>query len=127
MNRYGQLALDFNRRHRPVACSQIPDPETFFAEAGETIAAQISAARDEILGPRRPSENLETYRRRSYQALATAEETVLADHHLFQPENPPPMATGQPETDGEDLADDPGLARRYRMLDEINRTVNQPL
>jgi hypothetical protein len=127
MNRYGQVALDFNRRHRPVACSQIPDPEAFFAEAGETIAAQISAARDEILGPRRPGEDLEAYRRRSYQALATAEETVLADHHLFQPENPTPTATGQPATDEEGLADDPNLGERYRMLDEINRTINQPL
>ena len=127
MNRYGQLALDFNRRHRPVACSQIPDPETFFAEAGETIATQISAARDEILGPRRPGEDLEAYRRRSYQALATAEETVLADHHLFQPENPPSTATGETATDMEDMADDPDLAERYRMLDEINRTINQPL
>jgi hypothetical protein len=126
MNRYGRLALDFNRRHRPVACSKIPDPETFFAEAGETIAARVSAARDEILGPRRPSEDLEAYRRRSYQALATAEETVLADHHLFQPENPP-TATGEPATDEEDPADDPDLARRYRLLDEINRTINQPL
>jgi len=122
MNRYGRLALDFNRRHRPVACSQIPDPETFFAEAGETIAAQISAARDEILGPRRPGEDLEVYRLRSYQALATAEETVLADHHLFQPEDPAPTATEE-----EDLADDPDLARRYRMLNEINRTINQLL
>ena len=126
MNRYGRLALDFNRRHRPVACSQIPDPETFFAEAGEAIADQISAARDEILGPRRPGEDLEAYRRRSYQALATAEETVLADHHLFQQENPP-TATGETATDGEDLVDDPDLAQRYRMLDEINRTINQPL
>lgn len=127
MNRYGRLALDFNRRHRPAACSQIPDPEMFFAEAGETIAAQISAARGEILGPRRPGEDLEAYRRRSYQALATAEETVLADHHLFQPENPAPTGTGGTAADEEDLADDPDLAERYRMLDEINRTINQPL
>jgi hypothetical protein len=124
MNRYGQLALDFNRRHRPVAYSQIPDPEAFFAEAGETIAAQISAARDEILGPRRRGEDIEAYRHRSYQALATAEETVLADHYLFQPEYPMP-ATG--ETPDEDLEDDPDLAQRYRLLGEINRTINQPL
>jgi hypothetical protein len=127
MNRYGQLALDFNRRHRPAACSQIPDPEAFFAEAGETIAAQISAARDEILGPRRPGEDLEAYRRRSYQALATAEETVLADHHLFQPEDPTSTSTGESPTDEEILEDDPDLAHRYRLLGEINRAINQPL
>lgn len=125
MNRYGQLALDFSRRYRPAACSQIPGPEAFFAEAGETIAAQISAARDEILGPPHPGEDLEAYRRRSYQALATAEETVLADHHLFQPEHPTPTNDATP--DEEQLEDDPDLAQRYRLLDEINRTINQPL
>jgi hypothetical protein len=125
MNRCGQLALDFNRRHRPVACSQIPDPEAFFAEAGETIAAQISAARDEILGRRRPGEDIEAYRLRSYQALATAEETVLADHYLFQAEDP--TSTNDETPEGDNLEDDPDLAQRYRLLNEINRAINLPL
>ena len=30
MNRYGQLASDLSRNHRPVAYSQIPDPQRFF-------------------------------------------------------------------------------------------------
>ena len=30
MNRYGQLAHDLSRNHRPVAYSQIPDPDRFF-------------------------------------------------------------------------------------------------
>ena len=30
MNRYGQKALDHNRKHRPDAYSQIPDPASFF-------------------------------------------------------------------------------------------------
>ena len=43
MNRYGQMALDHNRQHRPDAYSQIPDPAGFFfAEAGEEIAAAVS-------------------------------------------------------------------------------------
>jgi hypothetical protein len=125
MNRYGHLALDHNRKHRPAAYSRSPDSEGFFAEAGETIAAQISAARDEILGPRRPGEDVEAYRLRSYQALATAQETVLADHYLFQPEDPTPATDETP--DEEDLEDDPDLAPRYRLLDEINRAINQPL
>ena len=33
MNRYGQMALDLNRLHRPDAFSRILDPEAFFAEA----------------------------------------------------------------------------------------------
>jgi hypothetical protein len=119
MNRYGQMALDHNRRHRPDASSQTPDPEAFFAEAGEAIAADVTWLRDEILGPVRPGESLEAYRRRSYQALATAEERILADHHLFQPELPD-------ETE-EDWSDDPDLDRRYRNLEEINQAINTPL
>lgn len=118
MNYYGQIALDHTRNHRPGAYSQIPDPEEFFARVGEEIAATISQTRDQILGPPRPDEDLETYRLRSYQALATAQELVLADHHLFQPET----------TESEDgLDEDPDLASRYRLLDEINQAINQPL
>jgi len=117
MNHYGQLALDHSRNHRPVAYSQIPDPNEFFAEAGEEIAAAITEARDQILGPLRADEDLESYRRRGYQALATAEEMVLTDHFLFQPET----------TTDEDFDEDPDLADRYRLLDEINRVINQPL
>ena len=48
MNRYGQLVLEHNRTHRPDAYSQIPDPDDFFTEAGETIATAISDLRDQI-------------------------------------------------------------------------------
>src|SRR3546814_17477673 len=54
MNRYVQMALDHNRRHRPDAYSQIPNPAEFFAGTGEEIAAQVSRLRDEILGSPRP-------------------------------------------------------------------------
>ena len=119
MNRYGQLALDHSRNHRPAAYSQIPDPNDFFAEAGETIATAISDMRDQILGPPRPGEDLEAYRHRGYQAWSTAEEIVLADHHLLQPETT--------ETADADWEDDPELADRYRLLAEINQIVSYPL
>jgi hypothetical protein len=118
MNRYGQMALDHNRKHRPDACSQIPDPDAFFAEAGEEIAAAVSRLRDEILGPARAGETPEEYRLRSYQASATAEELTLADHSLFQPDLSEEI---------EDWSDDPDLARRYQDLAEINRVINTPL
>lgn len=118
MNRYGQMALDHSREHRPDAFSQIRHPDVFFAEAGEAIAAEVTRLRDQILGPPRPDESPETYRLRCYQALAAAEELTLADHHLFQPE--PSEAT-------EDWSDDPDLARRYQALAEINQAINTPL
>lgn len=119
MNRYGRMALDFSRRHRSDTSSQIPDPEAFFAEAGEAIAAEVSRLRDEILGPIRPSESLETYRLRSYQAFATAEELTLADHYLFQPD-PSGATVG-------DRNDDPDLDRRHQNLEAINQAINTPL
>ena len=119
MNRYGQMAQDHNRQHRPAVYSQIPDPDVFFAEAGEVIAAEVTRLRDQILGQPRPGESLEAYRLRGYQALATAEELTLADHHLFQPI--PTTGTG------EDQNDDPDLDRSYQALDEINRAINAPL
>lgn len=119
MNRYGRMALDHYQRHRTDDYSEIPDPETFFAEAGEAIAAEVTRQRDEILGPIRPGESLETYRVRSYQALATAEELTFADHYLFQP-----APSGETE---EDWSDDPNLERRYRNLEEINQAINTQL
>ena len=119
MNRYGQMALDHDRRHRPAASSQTPAPEAFFAEVGEAIAAEVTRLRDEILGPIRSGESLEAYRLRSYQSLAVAEELTLADHHLFQPE--------RSGATGEDWSDDPDLERRYRNLEEISQAINTPL
>lgn len=118
MNRYGQMALDHNRKYRPDAYSEIANPDAFFAEAGEEIAAEVTRLRDEILGPMRADENPESYRLRSYQALATAEEITLADHPLLQPEQ---------SDETEDWTEDPDLARHYRNLAEINRAINTPL
>jgi hypothetical protein len=118
MNRYGQMALDHNRKYRPDAYSQIPDPAGFFAEAGEQIAAAVSQLRDEILGPPNAGETPEDYRLRSYLALATAEELTLADHPLLQPDH---------SEETEDRSDDPGLVRRYQDLAEINEAIKTPL
>ena len=112
MNRYGQIALDQHRSHRPLEHSQIDDPNGFFEEIGEEIQAEVTSYRDEILGRPRPGETAEAYRLRSYQALATAEEMVMADHHLFQS-----------ETDELDESD-PILDRYFRDLDEINRVIH---
>jgi hypothetical protein len=115
MNRYGQIALDQHRRHRPLEHSQIDDPIRFFEEVGEEIQTDVTSHRDEILGRPRPGETAEAYRLRSYQALATAEEMVMADHHLFQPE-----ADEMAETD----ESDPILDRYFRDLAEINRVMH---
>ena len=119
MNRYGQMAQDHNRQHRPDVYSRIPDPDGFFAEAGEAIAAEVTRLRDQILSPPRPGENPEAYRLRSYQALAAAEELTLAEHHLFLPD--------QTTAADEDRNDDPDLDLQYKALAEINQAINTAL
>ena len=112
MNRYAQIALEQHRRHRPLEHSMIDDPTRFFTEIGEEIQATVTSQRDEILGPPRPNEAAEAYRLRSYRALAAAEELVLADHHLLQPE-----ATEQDEAD-------PITTGYFRDLALINETIH---
>lgn len=117
MNRYGQMVLEFNRRHRPAAFAQVSDPTVFFDQAGEEIEAAVAAARDEMLGQQGPGEGLDEYRQRSYQALRTAEEIVLADHWLMVPE---------PDSDPEpNLQDDPELVAYQEALDEIGQAQTE--
>jgi hypothetical protein len=115
MNRYGQIALDQHCRHRPLEHSQIDDPNEFFEEIGDEIQAEVTSYRDEILGRPRPGETAEAYRLRSYQVLATAEEMVMAGHHLFQPK------TGEMDEMDES---DPILDQYFRDLAEINRVIH---
>jgi hypothetical protein len=116
MSRYAQLLLEFSRQSRPKAFAQIANPEAFFAEAAKEIEADIEARRRELLGAHRPGESADQYQIRSSQASATAEELVLSDHWLLQPE---PM----PE---EDLSndEDPAIASYYRDLEVISSVVN---
>ncbi len=101
----------------PAALAEIDEPERFFAEAGEQIQTAVTATRDQILGERRPGESVEDFRRRSYQALHTAEELVLSDHFLFQPE----------ETGEHPPEDDQTLAADHRMQALVNEALMEPL
>jgi hypothetical protein len=113
MSRYAQMLIDFNRQSRPKAFAEITDPETFFTEEAAQIETDVDALHREILGDRRPGESTTEHQIRSSQAWATAEELVLSDHWLLQPES-------MPEPDlRED--DDPAVAEYYRALDRIER------
>lgn len=119
MNRYGHLALARIRapaRSRPTA----PGAETIgaCADLGERIAVQVSARRDEILGPARPGETLVEYLARGHRALRVAEETVLAEE----------LASGeQAEAEPSDeTSDDPALSRYYASLAEVSTALATP-
>lgn len=115
MNRYGQMALDYQRTNRPAEFRTIRDPQGFFTAAGEEIAAAVGAMRDQIVGPRRAGETAEEFGRRSSQASVTAEELVLADHHLL---TAPPGS----ETD-DSTPDDPELVAYRRDLAAANDAI----
>lgn len=117
MNRYGQMVFGHHRQFRSDEHNQIENPTEFFTEVGEEIQAAVTELRDQILAGQRPWEDMEDYRRRSFQALREAEEVVLADHHLLQPVT----------DEDEDLTtvDDPAVASYYRALAIASQPLNQ--
>ena len=94
MNRYGRMAYDHASQHRPKAFASMADPTNHFSQLGVEVETRITTLRDELLGAFLPSENLEDYRQRGYQAHRQAEEIVLADMVWTEPEQ-----TTQPEDD----------------------------
>ncbi|MDP9418898.1 MAG: hypothetical protein M3P53_01885 [Actinomycetota bacterium] len=116
MNRYGRLAYDHTRQHRPKAFAAMGDPVAHFTRLGEQVEGQITTLRDQIVESPRPDESLEDYRRRSYQAIRQAEEVVLAEAVWSEPE---------PTTDAEDeqvLAYRSWLGTVCRTLASLDRS-----
>ncbi len=116
MNRYGRLAYDHTRQHRPKAFAAMADPLAHFTSLGEEVENQVTTLRDRLLGSPRAEESLEDYRRRSYQARRQAEEVALAELVWIEPE-----PTTEPE-DGEILAYRSWLATTSRTLASLDRT-----
>lgn len=114
MNRYGRMALEHTRRHRPTAMAAISDPTAHFTQVGEETQAAVTRLRDALVGDRRPDETLEDYRIRASQAQAQAEELALADH-VFLPT----------ESSEEHREADPALDRHEADLEEIARMLNR--
>ncbi len=117
MNRDGAMAFRHNARHRPRSLASLVDPRAYFARLGEETAARITDLRDEILGPPRPGEDLDAYRRRAYSARAQAEETVLAEMVWLAAEEDP-----TPETDEVVLAYRGALGASAAARAEADRT-----
>ena len=86
MNRYGRMAYDHASQHQPKSFASMADPITHFSRLGEEVENRVTTLRDQLLGSLRPSESLEDYRQRSYQARRQAEELVLAEMVWTEPE-----------------------------------------
>ena len=86
MNRYGRMAYDHASQHQPKSFASMADPITHFSRLGEEVENRVTTLRDQLLGSLRPSESLEDYRQRGYQARCQAEEVVLAEMVWTEPE-----------------------------------------
>ena len=86
LDRYGAAAAAHMRAHRPDRYHQIENPESYFLELGDQMAAQISEVEQALLAAETPESD---YTRRAGQltsARRRAEEVVLAD--LVYPADP---------------------------------------
>jgi hypothetical protein len=115
LNRYGLMALEFCRKHRPIAWAQTVNPESTFEDVGAQIQAEVTRVRDELMGPPRPNEHATDLQRRGAQSLRTAEELVLENHPAFRPETTP---------DDETTEDDPELSDYWRALATVNQAIH---
>jgi hypothetical protein len=95
MNRYGQMAHDHTRQHRPDAYSQIPNPDEFFAEVGED-----DRSRGE---PAARSDPRPTPTRRGPRDLPAPELPGLGDRRGADPGGPSPVPDGTGDRDGRGL------------------------
>jgi hypothetical protein len=102
MNRYGLMAQKHWARWLPGRYAQIEDPGSFFSDLGRLMAERIDSLALDLAGDDRPGEGYLGKAGRLGQARHQAEEMVLAELILLEPE---PGAEEEPE-DPEDLETD---------------------
>jgi hypothetical protein len=86
MNYYGEMARDHWARWLPARYAAIEDPDSFFSDLGNQAEARIDALADELAGNDQPGEAYLAKAGRLGQARKQAEEIVLAELVLLEPE-----------------------------------------
>jgi hypothetical protein len=86
MNRYGVIAQRHWARWLPRQYAAISDPDSFFTTLGEEVARQIDNLTDELVGEIRRSDSYLARVGRLFAARAIAEELVLPQRVLPDPE-----------------------------------------
>ena len=86
MNRYGVMAQKHWMRWLPFRYAQIEDPDSFFSDLGIQTAERIDSLSLELAGDDQPEEGYLGKAGRLGQARHQAEEIVLADLILLEPE-----------------------------------------
>ena len=86
VNRYGVIAQRHWARWLPKQYAAISDPESFFTTLGEEVARQIDDLTDELVGEIIQSDSYLAHMGRLFAARAVAEELILPQRVLPDPE-----------------------------------------
>ena len=86
MNRYGLMAQRHWAQWRPTRYGAIEDPDSFFSDLGNQIADRIDILALQLAGDDQPGEGYLGKAGRLGQARRQAEEIVLAEMVLLDPE-----------------------------------------
>ena len=86
MNYYGEMAKGHWARWLPGRYATIEDPDSFFSDLGSRAEARIDALADELAGDDQPGEGYLAKAGRLGQARRQAEEIVLSEMVLLEPE-----------------------------------------
>jgi hypothetical protein len=86
MNRYGLMAQKHWARWLPARYALIEDPDSFFSDLGRLTAERIDSLALDLAGDDRPGEGYLGKAGRLGQARHQAEEIVLAELILLEPE-----------------------------------------
>jgi hypothetical protein len=126
MNQYGTMARDHWARWLPGRYAHITDPDTFFANLGEEVAQQIGDLMMDLAGDDPPGEGYLAKVGRLNMARLQAEELVLAERVLLEPE---PAASEDHEPPGT-LTPAPAPARvdrNHPLWDQVNAEQQERL
>jgi len=105
VNRYGEMARSHWATWLPLRYAAIPDPGSFFSKIGEEAASQIEELTEQLAGSGQPGESYLERAGRLTAARSQAEEIILPQMVLPNPETPededqdgsqPPAATNRP-------------------------------
>jgi hypothetical protein len=86
MNYYGEMAREHWARWLPNRYATIPSPDSFFSDLGSQAETRIDALADELAGNDQPGESYLGKAGRLGQARRQAEEIVLTELILLEPE-----------------------------------------
>jgi len=96
MNRYGEMARSHWATWLPQAYAAIREPDSFFSAIGEEAARQVDELAGQLAGDGQPGEAYLERAGRLTAARSQAEEIILPQRILPQPETPDEDQNGRP-------------------------------